>query len=127
MTEEMNLETLAKGDYSGLQGRPRQEFVIRTQQEWSDFYRALVSRSSPQPSTPTVDFDQYTILAAFMGEKNKGGYATEITSVVKNGDNAEVWVQEISPVGGRNTMALTQPYHIVKVPTVKGKVEFIYF
>ena len=126
MTEEMNLETLAQGAYSGLQGRNRLEFVIKTQQEWSDFYRVLTNRNHPQPPTPSVDFDKYTIVAAFMGEKNNGGYTTEITKVVKDGTGARIYVQESSPAGGRSTMALTQPYHVVKVPKLSGKVGFNY-
>ena len=126
MTTEMNLETVAKGMYCGLEG-PQNTWEIKTEQAWSAFYAKLESRSNPRPVTPSVDFSKYQILAVFMGEQTSGGYSTEMTGVVKNEDNLEVQVQESSP-GDDDccSAAFTQPYHVVKVEKVKGKVEFRY-
>ena len=123
----MKLETLAQGSHSGLRGRRRQELVIRTQPEWDDFYRTLVSEISPQPTMPVIDFNQYSVLAVFRGEKYGNGYSTDITTVIKTGDNIEVYVRESSPVGKLTSLDLSQPYHVVKVEKVKGKVKFSYY
>ena len=126
MTTEMNLETIAKGVYCGLEG-PQNTWEIKTEQAWSAFYAKLESRSNPRPSTPPVDFSQHAVLAVFMGEKQTGGYFTEISKVLQNGDDLEVQVQESSP-GDDDCYSQgdSQPYHLVKVPRVKGKVEFRY-
>ncbi len=122
----MKLETIAQGDSCRLEG-PRNSWAIHTEQAWSVFYIKLESTSNSRPQIPGVDFSKYSILAVFMGEKNNGGYSTEITRVLQNGKNVEVYVQETSPKpGDRNGQALTQPYHIVKIPKADGKVEFKY-
>jgi len=124
MTEELKLETIAKGNYSGLEG-PRNSWVIDTQQAWSAFYNKLESKNILRPTAPSVDFSHYTILAVYMGQKSSGGYSTEISKVLQNGKDLEVQVQEFSHSNSMS-MALTQPYHIVKVPKAEGKVEFKY-
>lgn len=126
MTEEMKLETIAKGYYCGLEGS-RNNWIINTEQAWSAFYVKLESRSSPRPPTPFVDFSKYTVVAAFMGEFPTDGYSTEIHKVLQQGKKMEVQIQESSP--GEDDcclQAFTQPYHVVKVEKVEGKVEFTY-
>ena len=125
MSTELNLETITQGKTCGMKGRLRQDFVIDTEQAWSDFYRSLVSNAFPTPATPRIDFDKYTVLAVLMGQKPSGGYSTEIAQVVQSGNDAEVYVQE-SSAGGKSATVMTQPYHVVKVPKIEGKVEFKY-
>ncbi len=122
----MNLETVAKGNYCRLEG-PRNQWVIKTEQAWNIFYNALEKQSNPRSPTPHVDFSKYAVLAVFMGQKSSGGYSTEISKVLQNGNNLEVHVQESSPSADAcTTMVLTQPYHIAKVKKVEGKIEFKY-
>ncbi len=122
----MELETLAKGKYCGLEG-PRNQWTIKTEQAWNDFYTKLESRSCPQSTTPFVDFSKYMVLAVFMGQKATGGYSIEINKVLQKGNTLEVRVQEYSPTAGCVTsMATTQPYHVAKVEKIKGNVKFMY-
>jgi|SRR3989344_1075102 len=123
---ETKLETVAKGDNCRLEG-PRNSWAIHTEQAWSAFYVKLESASNSGLQIPHVDFSKHSVLAVFMGQKNNDGYSTEITTVLQNGKDLEVYVQETSPNhGDRNSQTLTKPYHIIKVPKAEGKVEFKY-
>ncbi len=99
--------------------------MIRDQAAWGEAWQNLSSREFPPPSLPEVDFESQMVIAVFMGVKNSGGYATEITAIKEGGDSIAVFVEETSP--GPNcavTLALTSPFHIVKMKKSDKAVEF---
>lgn len=69
---------------------------------------------------PRIDFTKEKIIALFSGQKNSGGYAIKVVDVIEKGGKIYVTVQETAPKSGENaTMAMTNPYTIVKINSTK--------
>ncbi len=117
---EMRFETIDKKEFSSY--KERKNFVIRNINEW----KSLLSKIDYSVKIPPeIDFDKEMIIVAFQGEFPTGGYDIEITKIVENKNNIEVFVKEVSP--GRScmvTMAFTAPYHIVKVQKSDKEIMF---
>lgn len=91
--------------------------------------RAWCARGSIQlPIQPRVDFTSEDVLAVSMGTKPTGGYAIKITKATLmtggiTGGRCFVEVTETTPAPGQPvTMALTSPFHMVRVP--KGAIAY---
>jgi N-acetyl-alpha-D-glucosaminyl L-malate synthase BshA len=54
-----------------------------------------------------------------LGEKNNGGYGVEVESVVEEADKVIVTIKEIEPKKGNVTMAITNPYAVIKINSKK--------
>ena len=80
---------------------------------------------TPLPEIPDVDFGQRTVIGAFMGEKNAGGYDIHVDSIERNNDDALINIILTSP--GPDciiAVTITSPYEIVSVPKIKGTAIF---
>jgi hypothetical protein len=110
---------LARGNHSG---EPAERMmVIRDATELARIWSATGERGDP----PAVDFEQFMVVAAFMGERRTGGYRVRVDSVSQSGDRMTVSVKMEAPGPGcMTTQALTQPYQIVKLPRLEGEVAF---
>lgn len=54
-----------------------------------------------------------------LGEKSNGGYGVEVESVVEEVDKIVVTIKEIEPKKGNVTMAITNPYAVIKINSKK--------
>ncbi len=90
-----------------------------------DDMNALWARHQPGNPAPEVDFEKYTVLAVFDGQKNRVGNQVQITSVRKTDSGANVTYRVNSTGGAKpNAMVAAQPYQIVKTAKVIGSVAF---
>ena len=93
--------------------------LIKTPAEWQELWSEVVPLPHGMVAKPlTIDFlAGEMIVATFMGEQPSGGHSIEIVSLWVNHKNElEVYIREKRPSkGGMVTMAMTQPFHIVKV------------
>lgn len=121
--------TIDKGEYSGIEFPLNK--VYRTATEFANFWTQhrskLLSTSSsnnPADTIPNVDFSKEMVIAVCMGMRNSGGFHIEITSVdrgdinVDNVDENTLAVNFVTSAPSSSmatTMALTQPYHIIRL------------
>lgn len=106
-----DFETLDLGHY--CTHRERGDYIIQTQEEWEDLWQRTYSSSS-EPLE--IDFKSHIVIAVYMGERVTGGYHIEITSIEESGVFRWVNIRETNPSPtDLVTMALTQPYHLVKI------------
>jgi hypothetical protein len=109
--------SVQRGAYSGV--TERKAVLISDEVGWRSNWQQLTARQVPAPEAPAMDFSQHSVLAVYMGEKNSGGYAVEITGVEVAGGKLKVTVRQTSPgPGAMVTQALTQPFHMVRIPKV---------
>lgn len=125
-TPSTSFETVDKGFSSGIcDGQNR---VIKDLTEWGHFWAMHQSLSYPPPPLPAVDFQRYMVICVNAGTKKYGGHAIEVKSAETRGVNGAQLVIGVEtsspPPGSVTTMAITQPYHIVKVPRMVTPVAF---
>lgn len=116
-SSKSELTTLARGTYSGITS---QEAVLITNlAQWDELWRRHANRFDPPPARPPVDFDRFSVIALFLGERPTGGYAVTVTQVRAEGERLIITAQEHRPgPEAIVTQALTQPYHMVAIPKV---------
>lgn len=74
---------------------------------------------------PSIDFERQAVLAVFMGQRRTGGYSIRVDEVVRDGDVLKVGVETRSPGADCiTTQALTEPYHLVVIPSGAVRAEF---
>lgn len=116
-SEEKNIrfETLWRNNYGGY--AERGNFVIKSAADWKDTWDAMPD---------DINFAEQMLIAVSMGERNTGGYAVEIMTVVEKPARLEISVKYIVPGKGVLVMqALTQPHHIIKLKRTDKEVMFI--
>ena len=109
-------ETIDIGDQSGVAGGELQIFKIETQAEWDDFWSNHQGNVIPPPPAPSVDFSQEMVIAVVDQQRPSGGFQLEITEIEEVEGGLVVRVNKQSP--GADcivTLALTQPFHVVRV------------
>jgi len=116
-------KTISQGAYSG---HPEQaSYIIDNQEDWQELWQKITAKTWPAPALPEVDFDNYMLLARFMGERTSGGYRVEFVVVLEAEEKVYAAVLETSP--GPDclvTAAMTQPYHVVQIPRTKKEIVF---
>lgn len=130
--QDVPFETVARGAH-GAFGAPANH-VIRSQAELQS---TGVDRLLP-PGT-SIDFSQDTLIAVLMGTKNTGGYSVEVTKIERKqmmtilpvpGPPPTYYLEvqadhRSPPPGSIVTMALTSPFHVVKVRRTTERVDFV--
>lgn len=117
--EILSFTTLQKGAYSGVS--ERMAVVLTDEQAWRNHWQQHAARVVPVPPAPAIDFSKESVLVVYMGEKTSGGYSIEVTGVQKENGRLAVSVRQTSPgPGTMTTMALTQPFHMVRIPKVQA-------
>ena len=72
-----------------------------------------------------MDFSREMVVGIFMGQRGTGGYEIEITKVERAGSELRVYYRGKSPdPGAMLTQALTEPYHLIKLPKDHGRLIF---
>lgn len=115
--------TIDKGNFSGV--REPLQVVIRTPAEWESFWKRHVSIQNPASPPPSIDFSREMVAAVFLGEKTTGGYEVEITQAELQNSSLKIQYIEKTPTpGGMTIQALSQPFHLVKLPRYDAQVVF---
>lgn len=111
-TSTMNLyEVLTQSAYQGKEEKSYE--VIKDKTSLQNLY-ALVNDTE----VPKVDFSKSRIVALFLGQRNSGGYEIKVKNVEEKAGKIVVTVEETKPEG-MATMAITNPYSIVKINSTK--------
>ena len=123
--KDLPFKTIEQGSQSGISDR---KFVtVSTDADWSDLWRKHTANILPAPVRAKVDFAKEMVIAAFSGQRNSGGYTIKIERIESTPRETIVRIKESSPPPGSiNTMAITQPFKIVRVSKngIAQKVRF---
>jgi hypothetical protein len=121
---EITIQPIVTEAVSGVTTRRR--LVIREDEEWVAFWGEVVSRRTPRPEAPSLDFDRHMVIAASMGTRPTGGYSISIDDVSRRQGRLVVTVSEMCPGPGCVTIqALTSPVIAVRIPRSDDPVTFI--
>ena len=120
---EIQFQTVDRGAYSGVQ--QADATIIRTPEEFARVWAAVHRGARPEPPTPDVDFEREMVAAVFQGQQPTGGYAVAVERIEQLEDRVVIHVTSIQPrPEDFVTMALTSPYHLVRLPRQDLPVEF---
>jgi len=116
---------LDAGYYTGI-GEPRQE-VIDNNGDFSALWNEHCGWQGPScgENLPAVDFEQFSVVAVFLGERLSGGYTIRVDSLLPGIQETVAKIVETRP--GPHcvvTLAITRPYQIVRIPKPEGSVVF---
>jgi len=112
--EVSDMKVLAEGFY----GKVEEPFLVVARSR--EVYAALRSLAEGLPDLGDEFFESGVVVAGFLGTRNSGGYAVEIT---REGGGPVVVSEREPPKGSMTTMALTQPYKVVSVPLGESRLE----
>jgi len=120
---QTDFETVEMCTQSGVE--KQQNIIIQGQEAFKGLWELTYKDVNPVPLMPEIDFEKYTVVAVFMGQKPTGGYGIEITKVEENEKNIVVTVKQTSPLeGSMVTEVLTSPAHIVKIKKTDKEIIF---
>lgn len=120
----ISVTTIEKGNFSGI--REPLLVIVRTQEDWNSLWKGHASIQSPIPLPPAVDFSAEMVVGLFAGEKKGGGYEVELTGAELKDSTLYIYYLEKSPIaGGMTIQALTQPFHLAKLPRYDAPVVFV--
>jgi len=119
----MSFETVAKGYSSGIEDKLTE--VVHSPEDFERFWRQHGSIMFPPPDVPTVDFQRDMIALIFRGTMNSGGYDLEVKGIDESDSEIVVRYETSDPQpGDMTTMALTQPFHIIRTSASGKAVRF---
>ena len=103
--------------------------VIRNRDEFSEFWKGLLSKVPPgqwAPSLPEIDFSKETIIVAAMGERPTSGYVIIIDGACEVDGHVEVFVtsQEHGDSCGGVAPVVTAPADAVRIPQTDLPIVF---
>ncbi len=104
------IKTLAEGQY----GRVEEAFIaVARDVETYAALRGLVGDGLPEMKAGY--FDENTVIAAFLGARNTGGYSVAVSG---SGTDGVRLAEQKPPPGGITSQALTAPFKVITVPRV---------
>lgn len=119
----LEITTVAKGNnfpYTDDEA-PVEHMVITNSIHWNNIKTNIQAGELLEDN---IDFDLYTVIAVIDEVQMSGGYDLEIESVVEQ-ENEIVVETEFEEAGdGAVTLALTRPYHFIKIDKIDKTVEF---
>lgn len=118
-------ETLVHSEHGSYDFEERQNIVVRSEDDYAAFWKAMHGRRSPTPARPAVDFSSETVVAVMMGLRPSGGYTIEIKDLTSTSSTIRAEVALTVP--GKSCplpYVLTSPFHIIKVNAVTSEFTF---
>ncbi|AIY89481.1 protease complex subunit PrcB family protein [Geoglobus acetivorans] len=114
----VSFERIAEGIYAPFPEKAY--FVIRNDTEYLEFW----NKTGMIIKNP--DFEKYSYLALFMGERPTGGYMIAVKEIVKEGDKVKVYIELAEPSETCFvTQEITRPFLILRVEKIEGDVVFV--
>lgn len=96
--ESVPFSTLDKGVGSGFTSPL--ELFVSSQKEWVDLWGKHEVPIAQKKNAPPVDFEKDVVIVAALGMKSTGGFAIEITRIVRSKDDITVYVRRTEPPAG---------------------------
>jgi hypothetical protein len=122
--ESLTFRILNDGQQSGFQA-PMEKFVS-SEKDWVSIWTEREGNVKNRTPHPRIDFDKFAVVVVAMGKKNTGGYAIEITRVVKTKDDIQIFLKKTVPKeGGVVTQKVTSPFVLARIEKPDRPVTFL--
>lgn len=118
---KISFDPLEQGNYSSFHESFEQ--MITQESDWQEFWEQLHGTMSPSPDIPEIDFENYSVIAVGLGDRPDGSYSVEVDQVRLDDNSLIVHYNERRSCG-MATMAITQPYQVVRIERTTAPVSF---
>lgn len=99
-------------------------FQLDNEEDWKKMWQQQTAKEPKEGSG--IDFSKDTVLAVLDGSKDSSGYEILIKQVVETKEKIKVFVEKAVPGDScRFAKALSNPYHLVKLPKLHKEVVFV--
>jgi hypothetical protein len=121
--QDIEFSTIDRGQYSGVMHADC--LVVDSATELAELWHQIHLVRSVEPPVPDVDFTYEIVLAVFQGEQPSGGHTIAIDRITERVSGTIVDVSLSTPrPDAMVTMALTSPYHLVRLSRPRPPIEF---
>lgn len=121
LNKSVTFETVEKNFYSGVE--ETRNVIVTNVNEWEALWDETVTWTPDE--LPFVNFNESVVIAVYMGEQLSGGFNVDILGIRETDEIIEV-VSKFSKPESREgvTLALTQPFHMIKIQKTDKKIVF---
>ena len=110
---------------NGFPSKTPFRLVIRSRDEFSEFWKGLTAKGQWAPPLPEIDFAKEMIVVAAMGERPTSGYSIIIDGVCEVDGHVEVFVSSFeNACGGFVLTVMTAPADAVRIPQTDLPIVF---
>ena len=100
------------------------ELVIRSDEVWEQIRNLHTGGTPPSWPLPEIQFARETVVVVVLGTQSTWGPSIEITGAEING--RDVTLHMLDDRRNGSGLAVTNPYHITRIPRVKGSIAFVH-
>ncbi len=126
----LEFEEIEVGANSAIRGE--RLIVVHSQMEFDALWKAHKKLQIPAPPAPKVDFDQYLVVAVFLGDCPSAGYNVDVVDVRSLPANEaeaaclEVHAKKREPdASAAVAQMVTAPFHVVRVARLDGPARLV--
>ncbi|MBA6155280.1 protease complex subunit PrcB family protein [Tenacibaculum sp. S7007] len=121
--EDNSFVSVYQGRMNGSGNIEKQNKIVDSDNEWQSMLSKL---NVSQNSIPTIDFSKSTILLLIDSVKNTGGYSVGVDSIKVEKNKMKVVVKYSGPKPtDMVTMAIEQPFHVIKINKTNKEIVFV--
>jgi hypothetical protein len=112
---------------NGSEGFGKENIVISSKSEWQSFLLKIDATNKVSKAFENrINFSKETIIVVVDKIRNTGGFSIEIAAVTTEGNQLLVEVKSTGPEAfDLVTMAIVQPYHIIKINNTNKEIKFL--
>lgn len=117
---DLNFTTIGQGQMTGNEGILQSNLVIDNENDWNNLLNQMNSSFAVTDlyfNSTQIDFETEMAIAIFL-EVKQNGCIVEITSVIENQSNINVFYDEIQQI----TAIINQPFHIIKISKINKPI-----
>ena len=127
--QKTSFTSVSKGNLfgAGKEGFKKENLVISSKKVWKSFLHQMDEANKiSETFENSIDFSKDVIVVVIDEVRNTGGFSIEITEVVSKDASLLVKIHSKGPKPtDMVTMAIVQPYHIIKMTKTNKKILFV--
>ncbi len=123
--DQVRTKVISQGTDSAFTGDKPVGYLATNLKDYSMIWNLVVSNLLPKPPMPSVNLNQNSVVAFFLGQKRTGGYSVRFVRAERNDSTLVIVLQISQPApGSAVTQAFTSPHIVLEVSGRFTKVEY---
>jgi len=120
--DDMNFEVISQGGQSGVDHQ--MSMVVDSMMHWKHMWKMHTKPQVEPEPLPKVDFENYVVIAQFLGPVASCGYDIETSDVEFEDDYVKVETTITLPEGPINCLIAEQPFEFILIERTNTVISF---